>query len=603
MRSRILLFLFISLFLFVRPVSASEIKSDYVVEYFLSDSGVALSAHVKFSVTITNLTNTSYIKKLSLSFPKSYSITNLKTTDDKGQAVSEIQYEENKINILLEFTDPTIGKDKQNTFYVEFDQGNLFRQNGAVWEVMLPTLQDASRASYQVKVHLPENTTRKIAISKPNPTSIHGTEIYWDNPKTKTIYAIFGDKQFYETQLQYHLENPKASPVYMELALPPDTLYQRIYLESISPQPVSVYSDEDGNFIARYNLKAKERVDVTAKAVLEVVTKPRSDIEQLTASQVEGQASYLLSPSKYWDLSSTNSFPNLSKPQDIYSYLVSHFSYDYSRLGKNLKRMGAEQAVLHPEQAVCVEFTDAFVAISREKGILSREMEGYGYSQDPELRPLSADADVLHAWPEYYHPQKKIWIPIDPTWENTSGLDYFSSFDVSHLVFVIHGKSSEFPYPAGSYKTGQSKDVFVQPVALAPEAQVQISVDAISIPSQIIDRSTYKTKITIVNQSNVYVYNVPLEIKSDYLFVSPDTMNIPLMVPGERKEIVLEYGAREKGVRRVSRIDVQVMNKNVYSAKVIIAPFTYSIALKLALAVGAIAIIWLFFFVLKRKKV
>ena len=87
-----------------------------------------------------------------------------------------------------------------------------------------------------------------------------------------------------------------------------------------------------------------------------------------------------------------------------------------------------------------MEFTDLFIAIAREKGIYSREIQGYGFSLDQKLQPLSLSSDILHAWPEYYDTKTESWIAVDPTWENTSGINYFSSFDLNHIVFVIHGK-------------------------------------------------------------------------------------------------------------------------------------------------------------------
>jgi hypothetical protein len=76
---------------------------------------------------------------------------------------------------------------------------------------------------------------------------------------------------------------------------------------------------------------------------------------------------------------------------------------------------------------------------------------------------LSLVADVLHSWPEYWDESKASWIQIDPTWESTSGIDFYNKMDLRHFAFVVHGKDSVEPYPAGSYKLGSNpqKDVFV----------------------------------------------------------------------------------------------------------------------------------------------
>ena len=59
-----------------------------------------------------------------------------------------------------------------------------------------------------------------------------------------------------------------------------------------------------------------------------------------------------------------------------------------------------------------MEFTDLFVAIARAAGIPARESVGYAYTTNSRLRPLSLVTDVLHAWPEYYDADKKIWVHL-----------------------------------------------------------------------------------------------------------------------------------------------------------------------------------------------
>jgi len=52
--------------------------------------------------------------------------------------------------------------------------------------------------------------------------------------------------------------------------------------------------------------------------------------------------------------------------------------------------------------AVCLEYTDLFVTLARAAGIPSRSIEGFAYTKNSRLRPLSLVDDVLHAWVQYY---------------------------------------------------------------------------------------------------------------------------------------------------------------------------------------------------------
>jgi len=59
---------------------------------------------------------------------------------------------------------------------------------------------------------------------------------------------------------------------------------------------------------------------------------------------------------------------------------------------------------------------------------------------------------------------QKAWIPIDPTWADTmKNVDYFSQFDLKHIVFAYNGTSSKYPLAAGDYKlpNQQTKDIQV----------------------------------------------------------------------------------------------------------------------------------------------
>jgi hypothetical protein len=171
-----------------------------------------------------------------------------------------------------------------------------------------------------------------------------------------------------------------------------------------------------------------------------------------------------LKPQKYWEVDNPRILElaqELKTPKAIYNFVVQNLSYDYKKVDSEVTRLGAVKALQNQNQVICMEFTDLFIAISRAAGIPTRELNGYAYTVNEKLRPRSLAADLLHSWPEYWEEEKQAWIPVDPTWENTtSGVDYFSKLDFNHFVFVIKGQDSEFPYPAGSYKkNGLKKDV------------------------------------------------------------------------------------------------------------------------------------------------
>ncbi len=517
-------------------IYAKEFKTNYKVQYFLSDNLDSINSEVKYAINITNLNEGYYVSKFTLSFPDTFLIENISAQDDIGSINPIVTNKDNTITIELVFNNPKTTIGSQNNFYLTFNQKNLFNINGNIWEVILPVVKKDNDETYQVDVILPENSSKKISISKPYPNSIINNQISWTNPITKTIYAIFGENQIYDLKLDYYLYNPKLISGYFDIAFPPDMPYQKIYLQSIKPEPNKTFTDSDGNFIGRYILKPREKINVKYLGLIEISSKSREDVRKLDISKLPLQKDYLLNEDIYWKIDNPTKYKDLKDAYGIYNYLTSTFTYDYTRISKNIKRLGAQFALKNPNMAVCTEFSDSFVTLAREKGFYSREIQGYGFSNSSELRPLSLSSDILHSWPQYFDTNKNLWISIDPTWENTSGIDYFTSFDLNHIAFAIHGRSPKEPYPAGMYKFNNTKDISVIPTKLVPKENIKLNISS-NIPKAIAKNKKFKGKLEIKNQSNIFLYSIPISLKSNNLNTNLVLNEIDQLAPFEIKTI------------------------------------------------------------------
>jgi len=591
----------LSLFI-IRPVEAADFKSDYQFEYFIAQESGNLATSVNLNIKITNLRSDVYVKKFSINFPKNFLIHNIKAFDDKGEIGADIIISDDKTKVEMEFSDPQIGKGSVNNFFLKFDQDNLFKVNGNVWEVILPTVENNDSGSYSVIVHLPSNTDKKISIAKPSPTRISGNTIFWENPGTRTIYAVFGNKQYYKINLTYHLKNPRVTPVYIDIAFPPDTLYQKVYIDSISPKPVLTYLDEDGNYLGRYLLTPSQEKLVSFSGTVEIFTQPRSELINDTAAKIQKQRRYLLTSNQYWQISDLEKIANLKTASDIYYFVANYLDYNYKRVHAKNVRLGADNILKNPDQAVCVEFTDLFVAIAREKGILAREIQGFGFSNDPQLQPLSLTSDILHSWPEFFDEKRKLWVPVDPTWENTSGIDYWNSFDLNHITFAIHGKNPDYPMSAGMYKTENSKDILVRATAAIPKEKEEIAVNSVNLPKRINDKLIYKTKITFVNSSNVYLWDKVISFETSNLDVSPKRITINVLAPMQKKEFNVEYRASIKNKQDKAKLNIYASDKLLFAGSFNIVPYYYEISLKMSLFIAGIGLFFLTLKLLKKSR-
>jgi hypothetical protein len=219
-------------------------------------------------------------------------------------------------------------------------------------------------------------------------------------------------------------------------------------------------------------------------------------------------------------------------PRAIYTYVSQTLGYDYSRVSQTPIRKGAVLALHSPENSICMEFTDLFIAVARAAGIPAREAIGYAYTTNSRLRPLSLVADVLHAWPQYYDSERKIWVPVDPTWSNTTGgVNYFDKLDFNHIVFAIHGKSSDYPYPAGFYrKSGKTtKDVsvlFATSKFSSPQGKL---TTALSFPKLVTAGLTAQGSITVENTagSTAPIASIIIQSSPVDVAITKTATNIP----------------------------------------------------------------------------
>lgn len=588
----------------IAPVHADEsFRTDYAVDYYLGQEGGGIKSSVTLTTTVTNKQEDVYIDKYAVAFPESFQMSQIKARDDHGPIEVEQKQSEGGANTLtMQFNEPAVGSGKSNHLYLTFDQHNLFQVNGNVWEVLLPTMQKTDpEGDYVIRVHLPDND-KKLSIAKPKPTSISQNTITWSNPTQKTIIAVFGTVQAYEMSLTYRIKNDRLVPVVTDVAFPPNTTYQEVLVHDINPRPESITIDEDGNYLGRYRLLPRQSQKITFTGQAHVYVSPREDEVLRSRQSIKAQRPHLLASTRYWDMRAADEYDS---PRAIYDSVVKTFTYNYERINQSTaRRMGASAAFKNPTLAVCAEFTDAFVSLNRSIGVPAREIEGYGFSQDERLRPRSLEGDILHAWPEYWNEQAARWEQVDPTWENTSGIDYFSSFDLNHIAFVIHGKEDDYPVPAGMYKIGQTQDVVVEATANLAKPSVDIKFTEPDIQTTIHNRKVYTGYLAVTNQGNSYAYNIPVSVRGDNIQVQSQQSSIAHLAPFQTAKVPFTYqavGQQTTFSTQKATITAEAEGAIMHQ-EVTIDPYLKSIAIYAALGGVMIVVILLGIRIRKRKR-
>lgn len=510
----------------------------------LADENFDISYHNKYlflNETAANvIQTTTLINKKTNLYPSSYEVVvfgnitgEVQAYDNTGNLKIEVTKEElNKSKIYVKFNEKSVGLGNQLIFTLNYTLTGLVNTYGRVKEITIPKVtDDPSLLNYQVEIEIPKNFG-VIAYLKPkqqiNETDASYKIIYDSKDAIRGVLIGIGDFAVYKFKINYHLKNNSLIQRKAEIALPPDTLYQQAIYSSINPPPMEVSIDKEGNWLASYELYPRQNLDIQANGTIIIQTQPLNSYKDIIPDKTYTNSN------KYWEVNSTEVSSlkeKLKNPYDIYQYLTQTFRYNYGRVNLENQRMGAKEALKNPDKAICMEFTDSFITLSRSIGIAAREVNGYAYTTDEYLKPLSLIADVLHAWPEYWDSQNQTWIAVDPTWGNTTGgLDYFNSLDLNHIVFVRRGMSSTYPLAAGSYRLENiSKDIEVTPEINLPRLDFKPLIFTVEIPKKIFAGKNQSLIIKITNPEGLGRHNIPLKIEADdfKIDLSENIINMP----------------------------------------------------------------------------
>lgn len=534
-----LFLLVFSFFIFLIFPQATQAQQEFTVSYdtvylIKHDGAADVTQHITLSNNFSTIYATSYSLILEGKIPQ-----NIHAFEGNNPLAVDLIEEQEKAQIKVEFPNAVVGKSKERTFSINYTVPEVAVQNGQVWDFAIPKLASPETINaYKLTLKIPTSFGNPAYISpEPREKIVNGD--YQDFTYDKEdlikagVVAAFGQSQIFSFNLVYHIQNPNPQTGETEVALPPDTAFQRVYYESLDPKPKNIWLDHDGNWLAVYRLGGKEKLDISLKGAVQVFAKPQQHYPQVDPKEV----SHYLMENQYWEVADPEIkrvARTLKTPRAIYDYVSSYLNYDYSRVRENVPRLGAKGALQNPNNAICMEFTDLFITLARSIGIPAREVNGYAYTENPSIQPLSLVTDLLHAWPEYWDENLGVWRPVDPTWgDTTGGIDFFDKFDLSHITFAIHGADSTLPLSAGSYKRPDSnqKDVTVEfaQIPKIRESDPQIHVNFMNSISPF---KPSTLDVVVTNPGPTAFYDMPIALSSKNAAIKSDKQeNVNFLAP------------------------------------------------------------------------
>lgn len=481
-RTTLALIIILSIFgILTKSVYAGEeFDTEYLVTYDVSNTGETL---ITQDITITNKKNSIFATSYSLVI-KQMHIFDVKGSDSDGPLEIDVIETDTETQLDVKFNDQIVGEGRKYNWQLQYKSNEISSQVGEVWNAHIPKVDMIDTVkSYDVVLKVPKNFGPELFISpmaqsKEENTNYVSYKYNKDTLGNTGITASFGKYQILNYKLNYRLRNDSSLTAYQEVALPTDIAgRQQIFIRKLEPRPEKIKLDEDGNLLTTYKLSPRQEIEIELIGSVRISGKQiqpefGGNIKKIPSDLA---LKYTVS-TDYWEVDSkpikelSNTLYDSSKTvsenaYNVYNYITNNFEYDFEVINKEfVERKGALKTLTDDSPSACMEFTDLFIAVTRAMGIPARELDGFAYTVETNKKPLSINlkgGDLLHAWPEYYDPNFG-WVPIDPTWGTTSGIDYFTKLDTNHFAFVVKGVDSEYPYPAGTYKIdGNEKQVEV----------------------------------------------------------------------------------------------------------------------------------------------
>lgn len=548
----------------------SNFDTSYNVTYAINEDA---STHATIKVELKNSTTQYYASsyKLQVGFQ---TLNNLKVSDPDGEITPEVTKSADGNVVAITFNKRSVGLGSVLPFTISFDTPDVAKKNGKIYEINIPGIANAADFStFSVDVQVPKSFGEPAFI-KPEGVgkNLHFTK---DDLGKSGISIAFGSSQIYDFSLTYHLRNANVYPIETTIALPPTTNYQTIAIDDIQPQPQTVKTDADGNWLATYRLMPSAKTDVVASGKAQLFLHPKQE----SLSSV--QRVLYTKEQPYWQTTNPTIkklAASLKTPEAIYDYIVKTLTYDFSRVTDSKGRLGALGTLNKPDSAVCLEFTDLFIALARSAGIPAREINGYAYTENSKQRPLSLAKDILHAWPEYYDDVKKTWVMVDPTWGNTTGgVDYFHTFDFDHFAFVVQGSDSSYPITAGGYKYAgdeNKKDVFINFSKSDFSYQPQTTISS-RVPQKSLAGLPMKGTIEVKNTGNIATTTQMLSISSDTLTPKNQETVLSTIPPFGSRTIALSFNSQSVLTKSSHNFTIQLASQKL-TEKIQVYPFFLS---------------------------
>lgn len=443
------------------PTKQPEFSTSFDILYDIDQSGATF---VTQKGSLKNLTPQYYANQYKLDIP-STQISDIKASDGGGEAQVSVTAKGTLNEAIIKFNQQITGLNKAINWTLQYKSKDYAQNFGKAQEIKIPKITAQNNLEgVNITISVPVKWGEPSFINPtPRKQTTSGDKLLFTFEKNQIISngisIIFGLNQVYDFNLTYHLVNNTFFRSQTNIALPPDTAYQDIIFNQIEPKPINVTLDDEGNYLAWYQLSRKSGLDVkvSGSAKLYIQSKVKNPILDVNLKQKYIQAD------QHWD---ANNLQTISKVTEILNQkdIPQKARLIYQYVVKNTPG----------------NLTNSFIALARAAGIPARELDGIAKGS-------------VHIWPEYWDDMKG-WVMVDSTWENsTGGANYFDILDLDHLVFEAKGSGTNKSILPDVLKVGPGDKDFLG------EPKLDVQIDS---SNPILSGFPEKIKVKVFNIGN-----------------------------------------------------------------------------------------------------
>lgn len=387
----------------------------------------------------------------------------------------------------------SIGIKQSKEFKITYNNYGLIKKTGALTDIFIPgfwkdfTFENENTLfSYKTRIKLAKSLG-EVGFVVPVPLEIIDTGDYLEysigqeSLVGSNMWLQIGNSQYYQFAIKQKVKaSDDINKGYFNeyrLIVPRDIVEaevkQQVYFSKLEPPPKEVLNDDEGNLIAVFAIPSHEETIVSVEGyahVSRLTTKITNSNSGKLSDIPSTQFTKYLNSAEFWEVNDptikARANELLGGMSNVYEVIETDYNHivetiDYSevkRFGIN-ERQGALKT-LQGGAAVCMEYSDLFLTITRAQGIPARAAFGYGY--DARLEEQGQDA---HQWVQVFIPEQNEWISVDVTW-GESGPTLIGG-DLNH--FYTHVAAIDPNTPASIERTSYGKRVDL----VAPEFEIK----------------------------------------------------------------------------------------------------------------------------------